>query len=160
MDPLSELLLFNASRAELVRKVIRPALAAGEVILCDRFFDSTISYQGYGRNLDLVLTRAVINVAVGDTEPDLTRVLRVSQEVSEKRKAARNAKDASGAPDRFDAETSAFFARVEAGYEEIAKQEPARVRYVDANGSIEEIRADLRQHTQQTVTATQVRIQG
>src|SRR5262249_26435514 len=71
MTPEAELLLMNASRAQLVREVIRPALARSEVVLCDRFYDSTIAYQGYGRQLDLKMVRAMIDVAVGDTRPDL-----------------------------------------------------------------------------------------
>src|SRR5262249_29216006 len=72
MTPETELLLMNASRAQLVREVIRPALARGEIVLCDRFFDSTIAYQGYGRGLDLAQVRAMIDFAVGPTRPDLT----------------------------------------------------------------------------------------
>src|ERR1700679_694448 len=71
MTPEAELLLMNASRAQLVREVIRPAIAAGEIILCDRFYDSTTAYQGYGRQLDLEKVRTVIEFAVGDTKPDL-----------------------------------------------------------------------------------------
>ena len=79
----------SASRAQLVRQVIRPALAAGEVVLCDRFYDSTIAYQGYGRQLDLNLVRAVIDFAVGETRPHLTLLLSVPIEVSETRRLAR-----------------------------------------------------------------------
>src|SRR6266436_6972042 len=79
MQAETELLLMNASRAQLVREVIRPALAAGEVVLCDRFYDSTTAYQGYGRQLDLKLVQAIIAAAVGDTRPDLTLLLLVPQ---------------------------------------------------------------------------------
>src|SRR5579884_564295 len=72
MTPEAELLLMNASRAQLVREVIRPGLASGEVVLCDRFYDSTTAYQGHGRGLDLKLVKAVIDFAVGDTRPALT----------------------------------------------------------------------------------------
>src|SRR6185503_1982228 len=75
MTAEAELLLMNASRAQLVREVIRPALAAGEIILCDRFYDSTIAYQGYGRGLDLAHVQTVIDFAVGKTRPDLTILL-------------------------------------------------------------------------------------
>src|SRR5947199_9311646 len=71
MTPEAELLLINASRAQLVREVIRPALAAGEIVLCDRFYHSTLAYQGYGRRLDLKRVQEVIAFAVGDTRPDL-----------------------------------------------------------------------------------------
>src|SRR5512138_1182838 len=89
MTPEAELLLMNASRAQLVREVIRPALAAGEIVLCDRFYDSTTAYQGYGRQLNLAMVEAIIDVAVGDTRPDLTLLLNVSLEVSEQRRLAR-----------------------------------------------------------------------
>src|SRR5881394_446094 len=82
MTPEAELLLINASRAQLVREVIRPALAAGEIVLCDRFYDSTIAYQGYGRQLDLKMVKAVIDVAVGDTRPDITLLFVVPHEIT------------------------------------------------------------------------------
>ena len=87
MTPEAELLLMNASRAQLVREVIRPALAAGEIVLCDRFYDSTTAYQGYGRQLDLQMVKSIIDVAVGDTRPDLTLLFVVPHEVSEARRA-------------------------------------------------------------------------
>src|SRR5438034_11091937 len=77
MTSETELLLMNASRAQLVREVIRPALAAGEIVLCDRFHDSTTAYQGYGRRLDLPSVRSVIDIAIGNTRPDLTLLLKV-----------------------------------------------------------------------------------
>src|SRR5512133_1878074 len=83
MTPETELLLMNASRAQIVREVIRPALAKGGVVLCDRFYDSTIAYQGYGRQLDLKMVRAIVDIAVGETRPDLTLLLQVPQDVSE-----------------------------------------------------------------------------
>src|SRR5690349_10727251 len=89
MTPEAELLLMNASRAQLVREVVRPALAAGEIVLCDRFHDSTIAYQGFGRQLDLKMVQAVIDIAVGETRPDLTLLLMVSQEISELRRKTR-----------------------------------------------------------------------
>src|SRR5213592_4667325 len=85
MTPETELLLMSASRAQLVREVIEPALAAGEIVLCDRFFDSTIAYQGYGRRLDLAQVKGIIEFAVGVTRPDLTFLLEVPVEVSEAR---------------------------------------------------------------------------
>ena len=83
MTPEAELLLINASRAQLVREVIRPALAAGEIVLCDRFYHSTLAYQGYGRQLDLKRVQEVIDFAVGDTRPDLTLMLHVPLAISE-----------------------------------------------------------------------------
>src|SRR5436189_570129 len=82
MTAEAELLLMNASRAQLVREVIHPALAAGEIVLCDRFYDSTTAYQGYGRRLDLKLVQAVIDFAVGETRPHLTLLMQAPPEVS------------------------------------------------------------------------------
>ena len=88
MTAEAELLLMNASRAQLVREVIRPALAAGEIVLCDRFYDSTTAYQGHGRQLDLQMVEQIIDVAVGDTRPDLTLLFIVPHEISEARRVA------------------------------------------------------------------------
>src|SRR5436189_2994552 len=89
MKPETELLLMNAARAQLVREVIRPALAAGQVVLCDRFYDSTIAYQGHGRQLDLARVKAIIDFAVEGTRPDLTLLLDIPLEVSEARRVSR-----------------------------------------------------------------------
>src|SRR5579859_6100851 len=89
MTAEAELLLMNASRAQLVRELIRPALAAGEIVLCDRFYDSTIAYQGYGRQLDLNQVKAIVDFAVGDTRPDLTFLLLVPHALSEQRRLSR-----------------------------------------------------------------------
>ena len=138
MTAEAELLLMNASRAQLVREIIRPALAAGEIVLCDRFYDSTVAYQGYGRGLDLKLVRAVIDFAVGETRPHLTLLLRVNSEVS----AARLASRQSTLPfvrDRIEEADGAFFERVRQGYEAIAAAEPNRVKLVDASGAVESV---------------------
>src|SRR6478752_6034331 len=82
MTPEAELLLINASRAQLVREIIRPALTAGELVICDRFYDSTTAYQGYGRQLDLKMVKAIIDVAVGDTRPDITLLFVVPHEIT------------------------------------------------------------------------------
>jgi dTMP kinase len=134
----AELLLMNASRAQLVREIVRPALAANEVILSDRFHDSTTAYQGYGRGLDLAVVRAVIDFAIGSTRPDLTLLLHVPIDVSEARRSART----QGSPavrDRFEESDRAFFERVEAGYRAIAAAEPARIRLIDATESIDAV---------------------
>jgi dTMP kinase len=138
----AELLLMNASRAQLVREVIRPALAAGQVVLSDRFYDSTTAYQGYGRELDLKMVKAVIDVAVGDTRPDLTLLFVVSPEVS----ADRLLKRQSTLPfmrDRIEEGDRAFFERVAKGYQAIAAAEPNRIRKLDASGSVEQAKATI-----------------
>jgi len=137
MTPEAELLLMNASRAQLVREVIRPALASGETVLCDRFYDSTIAYQGYGRQLDLKMVRSVIEVAVGATRPDLTLLLVVPQDLSEVRQRARQA-SLSFVRDRMEEAGREFFERVETGYRALAAGEPERIRMIDATGSVDE----------------------
>jgi dTMP kinase len=142
MTAETELLLMNASRAQLVREVIRPALAAQEIVLCDRFYDSTTAYQGYGRQLDLAMVQAMIDVAVGPTRPDLTLLLLVSHEASQQRRLARQ----STLPfmrDRIEEADQAFFQRVAHGYLAIAAAEPARVKQLDAIGSVGSIAAAI-----------------
>ncbi|HYG24117.1 MAG TPA: dTMP kinase [Verrucomicrobiae bacterium] len=140
MTPEAELLLLNASRAQLVREVIRPALASGEIVLCDRFLDSTIVYQGHGRQLDLGMIRSIIDLAVGGTRPTVTLLLRVSQNVSEARQRARAAQQPV-VRDRFEEADRSFFSRVELGYDEIARAERERIRIVEANQSVEAVAA-------------------
>jgi len=138
MTAEAELLLMNASRAQLVREIIRPALAAGEIVLCDRFYDSTTAYQGYGRELDLKTVKSVIDVAVGETRPTLTLLLTVSPEISELRLAVRQ----STLPfmrDRIEEADRKFFERVAKGYEAITAAEPNRVRVLDGSGAVESI---------------------
>ncbi len=142
MTAETELLLMNASRAQLVREILRPALDAGEVVLCDRYYDSTTAYQGYGRGLDLKLVRAVIDFAVGETRPDLTLLLSVPAEVS----AARLASRQSNLPfirDRIEEADRGFFERVKKGYDAIAAAEPGRVKVIDASGSVDAVRAAI-----------------
>jgi dTMP kinase len=138
----AELLLMNASRAQLVREVIRPALDAGEIVLCDRFYDSTIAYQGYGRELNLATVRQIIDLAVGNTRPDLTLLFHVTPEVSEGRRLARQPNlPLDIKRDRFEESDRAFFERVALGYQAIAESEPNRVRVIDANGTVEDVRS-------------------
>ena len=123
MTAETELLLMNASRAQLVREVIRPALAAGEIVLCDRFYDSTTTYQGYGHQLNLQKVKAIIDVAVGDTQPDVTLLFVVPHEIT----ADRLLKRQSTLPfmrDRIEEADRNFFERVAKGYQAIAAVEP------------------------------------
>ena len=144
MTPEAELLLMNASRAQLVREVIRPALGAGEIVLCDRFYDSTTAYQGYGRQLNLQMVRHIIDVAVGETRPDLTLLFLVPQEVSEARRVARQPTlPLPFKRDRMEEADQSFFARVAEGYQAIAAAEPQRVRQFDATGDVASIQAAI-----------------
>ncbi|HTI68404.1 MAG TPA: dTMP kinase [Candidatus Limnocylindria bacterium] len=139
----TELLLMNASRAELVRRVIRPALENGEVVLCDRFFDSTLAYQGWGRQMDAAMVKAVVDVAVGVTRPDLTFLIQVSPEISALRLASRQAAEKKPALDRFEVEKQAFYERVREGYRWLVQNEPQRVVEIDGNGLPEAIHSEL-----------------
>ena len=142
MTAEAELLLMNASRAQLVREVIRPALAAGEIVVSDRFYDSTTAYQGYGRQLDLKMVKAVIDFAVGGTKPDLTLLFVVPPETSEARLRSRQV-TLPFVRDRIEEADHSFFDRVAKGYEAIAAAEPKRVRVVNAARSIEAIRTEV-----------------
>jgi len=124
IDPLTELLLFNASRAHLVSEVIRPALDGGSIVICDRFAHSTIAYQGYGRGLDLALIETVNNIATQGLRPDLIVLLDIAAEQGLKRKNLR---------DRFEREEIAFHQRVRQGYLEMAKKDPQRWLVIDGS---------------------------
>jgi dTMP kinase len=152
MTAEAELLLMNASRAQLVREEIRPALAAGEIVLCDRFYDSTIAYQGYGRQLDLRMVRNIIDVAVGDTQPDLTLLFIIPPEVSEARRLARKPTlPLRFQRDRMEEADRGFFMRVAEGYLAIATAEPQRVRKFDATGEVAATQAAIWQLVQPLV---------
>ncbi len=134
MSDHCELLLMFAARADHVAQCIRPALARGDWVLCDRFTDATYAYQGGGRGLPdrdiAILERLVLR----DLRPDLTILLDASPEICIARRRER------GATDRFEAEQAAFFARVRATYRQRADAEPDRLKLVDASGSLEEVR--------------------
>ncbi len=139
MTAEAELLLMNASRAQLVREVLRPALQQGQMILCDRFYDSTTAYQGYGRGLDLKVVKAVIDLAVAETRPDLTLLLLAPPEVSASRLLARQA-TMPFVRDRMEEADASFFERVARGYRALAATEPQRVKLIDAAGDVQEVR--------------------
>jgi dTMP kinase len=142
MTAEAELLMMNASRAQLVREVIRPALALQEIVLCDRFHDSTIAYQGYGRGLDLEMVQAVVDFAVGETIPQLTFLLMISPDESEARRRNRELEIARQR-DRFEEADRGFFERVEEGYRAIATAAPERVKLIDGTQSIVEVSAGI-----------------
>jgi dTMP kinase len=142
MTAEAELLLMNASRAQLVREVIRPALARGEVIVCDRFYDSTTAYQGYGRQLDLQTVKHIIDLAVGTSRPDLTLFLKVPQNVSEERLRSRQA-TMPFIRDRMEEADRAFFERVAKGYDAVAAAEPQRIQIINAAGTVAEVQSAI-----------------
>jgi dTMP kinase len=144
MTAEAELLLMNASRAQLVREVIRPALATGEIVLSDRFYDSTTAYQGYGRQLDLKMVQAIVDAAVGNTRPQLTLLFRVPPELAEQRRLVRQPTlPLEIRRDRIEEAGRSFFERAAKGYEAIAAAEPDRVKVVDATGTVSEISARI-----------------
>ncbi len=136
--PEAELLLFAASRAQLVRAAIAPALARGEVVLCDRFFDSTTVYQGVARRLQLADVEAINRFAAGERQPDVTFLLDLPVEAALERVRARSLPF--GEPlDRLEQESTAFYAQVRAGYLALAEQFPARIIVIDAARPVAEI---------------------
>jgi dTMP kinase len=137
MDPLTELMLFSASRAQLVREVIRPALQRGAHVVCDRYYDSTTAYQGYGRGMSLDAIRAVNNIATGDLVPDLTVLVDITPEEIERRRAA-----AGIPPDRMESSGRVFYMRVREGYRTMAAAEH-RFLCIDGMRSMEEISEDI-----------------
>jgi len=129
----SEVLLFLASRAQVVANVIKPALARGEWVLCDRFADSTFAYQGYGRGIDVGLLRDLNDFATEGLVPDLTLLLDVPPETSRARLAARQAATATTA-DRIEQAGATFHRNLRNGFLEMAAQEPDRFAVIDATG--------------------------
>jgi dTMP kinase len=142
MTAETELLLMNASRAQLVREVIRPALAAGEIVVCDRFYDSTTAYQGHGRQLDLEKVKGVIEFAVGETKPDLTLFVHVPLEVSAERLRSRQ-ETLPFVRDRIEEADRKFFERVAHGFDVIAATEPERVKLINGAQPIETVCAAI-----------------
>ncbi len=132
ISPLSELLLFNASRTQLVDEVIRPEMASGKVVICDRYSDSTVVYQGYGRGLDMKVVRGINDIATGGLVPDLTVLLDMPVEEGFARKGV-------SARDRFEQEDISFHQRVREGFLKLADDEPVRWLVVDAAQSRQRI---------------------
>ena len=134
MDPWTEVYLYAAARSDLVRREILPRLESGEVVLCERFLDSSLAYQGVGRGLGLEVVRALNAWAVGEVVPDLTFYLRLSQ-----RERERRARESGAPPDRIEKVGDDFMRRVEEGFEEISRSEPDRVRILEASLPPEEV---------------------
>jgi len=138
MLPQVEVLLFSASRAQLVRDVIKPHLTGGGVVICDRFYDSTLAYQGYGHGLNLEALRAITAFATEGLSPDLTLLLDVPVEDGLQRKQTE------GEWNRLDAYDIPFHSKVRTGYLQMANDEPDRWQVIDATRSIEAVQADIR----------------
>ena len=127
LDPLAELLLFCAARAELVRQVVVPARERGTDLVCDRFSDSSVAYQGAGRGLGVERVEEICDLATGGVWPDLTILLRIDPDRAARRIGRRKA-------DRFEEEGIELQRRVAEGYDEVARRHPDRVRVVEADG--------------------------
>lgn len=141
VDPLAELLLYAADRAQHVRTLLGPALETGHIVLSDRYADATVAYQGAGRGFTPELIASVVALATGGLKPDLTLFFEVS--VSEGLMRTRKREDSERGKDRLDGEDIEFYSRVRDAYLEIAAAEPERVRVLDASGSIEETHASV-----------------
>ncbi len=132
LDPWAELFLYEASRAQLVKEVLRPALDRGKTVICDRFTDSTLAYQGYGRGLDLEGVVLINSYAAQGLVPDLTFLLSCPPETGLERALKRIGEAAGDKEDRFEREGLAFHRRVAGGFLEIARRESGRIRVIDA----------------------------
>jgi dTMP kinase len=140
MHPRAEILLFQASRAQLVEQVLRPHLEKGKVVLCDRYADSTIAYQGYGyRLVDLDLLRTIVTFATGGLKPHLTLLLDVDVEEGLRRRAQ------GGEWNRLDSYDLAFYQRVRQGYLEMVRFEPVRWVVIDAGKPPDQVQAAIRE---------------
>ena len=143
LHPRTEILLFLASRAQLVEQVIKPALREGKLVLCDRFGDSTLAYQGYGHGLNLDTLRIMLDFATDKLKPDLTLLLDVDVETGLQRKRKEDEWN------RLDAYALAFHQRVREGYHELCRQEPERWRVINAMQPKEAVQLALRQAVMQ-----------
>ena len=139
MHARTETLLYQAARAQIVEEVIRPRLAAGEIVVSDRYYDSTIAYQGYGHQQDLDQVRALVKYATGGLDPDLTILLDVDVEIGLKRK-----KQNAAEWNRMDAHEVEFYRRVRNGYMEMVKAEPKRWVVIDAGQKWDDVQSGLR----------------
>jgi len=137
MSPLTELLLYNASRAQHMQEVITPALDRGAIVITDRFTDSTLAYQGYGRGLDLQLIDSIDLIATGRLRPDITLLLDLDVQTGLGRNRGINKTD------RLELEDVAFHERVRNGYLLLAALDPARIKLIHASKSIEEIHREI-----------------
>ena len=146
ISPPTELFLYLADRAHHVREVIQPALKSGKIVLCDRFTDSTLAYQGYGRGVDLNMLRDLNQVASFGVTPDLTLLLDCPVEIGLTRTAQRVVEQRSSnrREDRFEREEIVFHERVRRGFLELAQAEPTRIHTLDASCPVQEVHEDIR----------------
>ena len=139
MRPTTEILLFQAGRAQHVEQLIRPALAEGKIVLCDRFSDSTLAYQGYGHQTDLGQLSQIVEFATGGLQPDLTLLLDVDISTG----LSRRSSDDEDTWNRLDAKEKAFHERVRQGYKNLVAEQPERWAVIDASQPLEAVQADI-----------------
>ncbi len=144
MSPLTELLLYEAARAQIVAEKIRPALEQGHIVIVDRFFDSTTAYQGYGRGLEPRVIAQANHIATGGLMPDRTFFIDVTWEEARRRRSA-------GRADRMESEDELFFHRIRNGYIQIAQHDPQRVKPVDGNLPAESVAEKIREDVLRTI---------
>ena len=148
-DPLAEALLFNAARADHLARRIRPALAAGTWVLCDRFADSTLAYQGAASGVNRELLSRLERMVLADTRPDLTLILDLDPAIGMARADSRRAGAKAGERDAFEGRNREFHERLRQAFLDIAEAEPKRCAVLDASASIEAIEADIWTHVQE-----------
>jgi dTMP kinase len=144
LDPTAELLLYAASRAQHLHEIILPALASGMTVLCDRFSDATLAYQGYGRGLDIELIRTLDRIVTREMRPDLTILFDIDAAMGVSRARGRNSNLGLEAEARFENEELVFHDRVRQGYLTLVAQDPARIRVVNASGTAEVVQEQVR----------------
>jgi dTMP kinase len=142
VDPRCELLLFTAARAQLVSSVIRPALEAGKIVICDRYIDSSVAYQGYGRGLSIESIESINDFATAGLIPDITFIFDLSVDDAAKRAGFRS-NDNQTKPDRMERSGDAFFERTKQGYLDIAKKSDRNIFIINANDAMNDIREQV-----------------
>ncbi len=143
LTPEAELLLFYASRSQNIQEKIRPALDRGDIVICDRFFDASLAYQGYGRGLPLDLIHRLTDLVCRENRPSVTVLLDIEPATGLQRARDRNSGQAED-EGRFEAEDLDFYRRIRDGYLELAVRSPERIHVVDAGGSVEEVEKRIR----------------
>lgn len=147
LDSLTETLLYEGCRAQLVRELIQPALEKGETVLCDRFTDSTIAYQGYGRGIDIGTIETLNKIATDGLTPTMTLLFDIDPKIALQRASLRKKSNASKVDEeRFEKEGIEFHNRVRRGFRELAQKEPERIRVIDAGRTPKEIHLDVVEH--------------
>ena len=144
ISDLAELFLFEAARAQIVEEVIKPGLADGKIVLCDRFSDATVCYQGYAGGVDLKAIEALNKVATGGLKPDLTILLDIDTSTGLRRAKSKGV-------DRMEKKRFAYHKRVRAGYLKLAKLNPGRIKVIKVDGTIEDTQAAVRREVERVI---------